>query len=163
MINLQQIRKLEDKVLKAVEIINSLRDENKSLRERLNSYEDKILDLEELIERFKNEQHEIENGILNTIKKLDFLEDSYNTQSKKTQNESNDKEVIQPKASTLENPDTEKEGYQKAADTSEPPEIGVKIQKGTSSVPTPPSPAQSIPKIIEPPIEPPIEEELDIF
>ena len=78
MVSLQQIKELENRVLKAVEVINSLREENKSLRGRLQGYEDRILELEELIESFKKEQQQIESGILDAIRKLDSLEDSHN-------------------------------------------------------------------------------------
>ncbi|MBN1647705.1 MAG: cell division protein ZapB [Spirochaetales bacterium] len=83
MVSLQQIKELENRVLKAVEVINSLREENKSLRENLQGYEDRILELEELVETFKKEQQQIENGILDAIKKLDVLEDSHNAELEK--------------------------------------------------------------------------------
>jgi chromosome segregation ATPase len=78
MISLQQIKELEQRVLKAVEVINSLRDENTSLRGKLEKYENKVRELENLVESFKKEQQQIESGILDTIRKLDLLEDSHN-------------------------------------------------------------------------------------
>ena len=96
MITLQQIKELETKVRNAVEIINSLKTENKSLRERLNGYENKILELEEMIDAFKDDQKEIENGIIEAIKKLDFIEDMHN----KNQQILNDK--ISSKSSDME-------------------------------------------------------------
>ena len=74
MISLDQIHTLDEKVKKAVEVINQLRQENLALKERLQDYQTRIEDLEKLIETFKNDQGMIEEGILNAIEQLDNLE-----------------------------------------------------------------------------------------
>ena len=75
MITLQQIRALESKVNKAVELIDRLRKENKALKTSLDTSQTKIRDLEKLVQSFKDDQEEIESAILDTIKKLERLED----------------------------------------------------------------------------------------
>ncbi len=120
MVSLQQIKKLENRVLKAVEMISSLRDENLSLRGRLQGYENKILELEETIEKYKNENKQIESGIIEAIQKLDILEDSYNSrvshEDKSVKQESNIQNDSQPDNS----PDTgisSEQGSAGSADT----------------------------------------------
>jgi len=114
MVSLQQIKKLENRVLKAVEMINNLRDENVSLRGRLQGYENKILELEEIVEKFKNEQKQIESGIIEAIQKLDVLEDSYNS---KVSGEEAKKKTDSSNADLKKNTNPEKTGTPlKAAD-----------------------------------------------
>ncbi len=75
MSNLNQIQALEQKVIKAVELINRLRDENESLRARVKSAQPKIQELESMVNTYKQEQDAIEKGILKVLSKLDKLED----------------------------------------------------------------------------------------
>ncbi len=75
MVSLDQIRLLESRVHKAVRRIESLQDENDTLRERLARYEKRIEELEVLINEFKESQSEIEQGIINALSQLDDLED----------------------------------------------------------------------------------------
>ena len=76
MITLDQIQRLDKKVQQAVELIQSLKNENSSLRGRLSENEGRIEELEVLIGRFKDDQQEIEKGIVRALKNLDELEDS---------------------------------------------------------------------------------------
>ena len=75
MISVEQIHKLESKVLKAVDVIKSLREENNLLKEKLSGYEKRIEELEVFIDSFKQDQTTIEEGILNALNQLDLLED----------------------------------------------------------------------------------------
>jgi chromosome segregation ATPase len=75
MISLEQIQKLEARVGKAVELIRSLRQENASLTRRLGEYQTRIDELEVLIGKFKQDQGEIEKGIMSALEQLDALED----------------------------------------------------------------------------------------
>jgi len=65
---------LESKVQKAVAMLGSLQEENSLLKSRLGEYETRIDELEFLIEEFKEEQTEIEQGIISALNKLDSLE-----------------------------------------------------------------------------------------
>ncbi|MBN1524803.1 MAG: hypothetical protein JW904_09985 [Spirochaetales bacterium] len=75
MINLEQIRILEQKVNNAVSVIARLKEENTALRETLEKSQAKMLELETLINSFKSDQDEIEISILDVLDKLDKLED----------------------------------------------------------------------------------------
>ncbi len=75
MITLDQINLLDAKVQSAVELISGLRTENKGLNSKLDEYRKRIDELEVLITNFKNDQGEIENGILNALSQLDQIEE----------------------------------------------------------------------------------------
>ena len=83
MISLAQIKVLEEKISKAVDFINILRKENKTLKDTFENSQQRIQDLEELIQNFKNDQEEIENTIIEAIKKLELLEDEVPTTKEK--------------------------------------------------------------------------------
>jgi len=74
MIRVEQIRLLESKVQKAVSLLSSLQEENSLLKTRLGEYEKRVDDLEYLLEEFKEEQQEIEQGIISALNKLETLE-----------------------------------------------------------------------------------------
>lgn len=76
MVTLEQIKQLDAKVAKAVELISQLRQENKALTDKLENYQLRIEELEILINEFKNSQGEIEEGILHALQELDKLEQS---------------------------------------------------------------------------------------
>ena len=76
MITLEQIRRLDEKVQQAVQFIQTLKSENESLRGRLSEYEGRISELEVLITRFREDQGEIEQGIVRALQHLDELEDT---------------------------------------------------------------------------------------
>ncbi len=75
MISVEQIHRLESKVLQAVEVIKSLREENALLKNKLSGYEKRIEEMEILIDSFKKDQNNIEEGIINALNQLDVLED----------------------------------------------------------------------------------------
>ncbi len=88
MLRLEQIKLLESKVNKAVEIISKLREENRTLRAGLTSAQKKIDELEDLVNSFKSEQEEIEEGIIRALNSLDKLEDEIQGEGKKERDES---------------------------------------------------------------------------
>jgi chromosome segregation ATPase len=74
MINLEQIRLLEAKINTAVDLIASLREENRALKQAVDSAQSKMQDLETLVDDFKTDQGEIEECIMRAIQNLDRLE-----------------------------------------------------------------------------------------
>jgi len=75
MISLEQIRLLEAKITKAVELIRTLKVENSNLRNTLDSAQSRMQDLEKLVGDLKTDQREIEASILRAMQNLDQLED----------------------------------------------------------------------------------------
>jgi len=78
MINLEQIQKLEARVTKAVQLIKTLKTENQSLRQTLDSAQSRLQELEERITNFKSDQKDIEQSILRALENLNELEDEIN-------------------------------------------------------------------------------------
>ncbi len=83
MITLEQIKQLELKVHKAVELILSLKNENSLLNKKLEEYQKRIDELEVLISGFREDQTDIESGILDIITQLNRLEDDILKDEKK--------------------------------------------------------------------------------
>jgi len=75
MISLEQIRLLEARIDKAVEMIKRLKAENSSLRSTLDSAQSRMQDLETRVKDLRVDQEEIEQSILRAINSLDELED----------------------------------------------------------------------------------------
>lgn len=75
MIHLDQIRLLENKTIKAIELINVLRKENKALKKTIDTSQARMEELENLVQEFKSDQDEIEQSILRAMKNLEQLED----------------------------------------------------------------------------------------
>ena len=88
MITLDQIKQLDVKVRKAVDKINSLKSENSLLQEKLDNYQLRIEELEILIDTFKEDQGEIEHGIIDALNQLDIIEDNTLVNEDITQKES---------------------------------------------------------------------------
>jgi hypothetical protein len=80
MITLEQIRLLESKITRALELIRVLREENSTLRKGLESAQRRMRELETLVDGFKADQKEIESVILRTLHNLDELEESAATE-----------------------------------------------------------------------------------
>ncbi|MCL2705187.1 MAG: hypothetical protein FWE72_03155 [Spirochaetaceae bacterium] len=74
MISIKQIKKLEEKVFKTVELIKALKQENKILKSEIESANKKIEELEQIISDYRSNQVEFEEGIANAIKQLDELD-----------------------------------------------------------------------------------------
>jgi len=76
MITLEQIRLLESKITRAIELIGVLKEENATLRRGLESAQKRMKELETLVDGFKTDQREIESVIVRTLQHLDELEDA---------------------------------------------------------------------------------------
>ena len=83
MLNLDQVKLLETKVAKAVEYVERVAGENAALHQKeeelqatLESYQKRIDELEILIAQFKEEQGQIEDGILSALDKLNWFEEA---------------------------------------------------------------------------------------
>jgi hypothetical protein len=76
MITLEQIRLLEGKITRAIDLIRVLKDENSTLRKGLESAQRRMRELETLVDGFKTDQKEIESVIVRTLHNLDELEES---------------------------------------------------------------------------------------
>ena len=76
MLNLDQVRLLENRVEKAVGKIQSLTTENTHLRSQLSALQTRVGELEGLVRSFKDDQGRIEEGILNALDRLSAFEDS---------------------------------------------------------------------------------------
>jgi chromosome segregation ATPase len=74
MINLEQIKLLESKVVKAIDIVTRVTEENAYLKGKLETYQTRIEELEVLIQRFKEDQGLIEDGILSALDRLSQFE-----------------------------------------------------------------------------------------
>jgi FtsZ-binding cell division protein ZapB len=75
MISLEQIRLLEGKITRAIELIRVLKDENATLRRGLDSAQKRMKELEALVDGFKADQKEIESVIVRTLRHLDDMEE----------------------------------------------------------------------------------------
>ena len=76
MLNLDQIRQLETKVSKAIQLIQSLKEENDSLKLEMHDRQRRIEELENIVLVFKNDQAKIEEGIVNALNHLSAFEDT---------------------------------------------------------------------------------------
>jgi peptidoglycan hydrolase CwlO-like protein len=76
MITLEQIRLLEGKISRALELIHSLKEENATLRKGLESAQRRMKELEVMVDGFKSDQKEIESVIVRTLHNLDELEEN---------------------------------------------------------------------------------------
>lgn len=92
MVSLEQIKLLESKVSRTIDYVKTVTDENRQLKERLDSYQKRIGELEALVLQFKQDQSRIEEGILSALDRLNQFEDA-----------------LESKLSTESKPSTEKE------------------------------------------------------
>lgn len=76
MLNIDQVRLLENKVERAVNLIKSLSSDNDSLKKEIGAKDKRIAELENLILVFKDDQTKIEQGIVNALAQLSAFEDS---------------------------------------------------------------------------------------
>jgi FtsZ-binding cell division protein ZapB len=74
-ITLEQIRLLEDKITRAIDLIRVLKEENTTLRKGLDSAQRRMRELEGLVDGFKSDQKEIESVIIRTLKNLEDLDE----------------------------------------------------------------------------------------
>ena len=76
MLNLDQIKQLEARVSKAIELMQTLKDENDLLKLELHDRQKRIEELENIVLVFKNDQAKIEEGIINALNHLSAFEDT---------------------------------------------------------------------------------------
>lgn len=76
MVNLDHIKQLEERVSKAIELLQNLRDENDVLKLELHDRQKRIDELENIVLVFRNDQAKIEEGILNALNHLSAFEDT---------------------------------------------------------------------------------------
>ena len=107
MVTLDQIKKLEDRVNKAVHLIRILKEENDALRTTLESSQVRITELEELITAFKEDQAQIERGILSAIERLDTLEDDLDTPLTQRETEEDAEEASDATSEKVGEPESE--------------------------------------------------------
>jgi len=75
-ITLDQIRLLEGKITKALDLVRALREENSTLRKGLESAQKRMKELETTVDSLKTDQREIESIIVRTLHNLDDLEET---------------------------------------------------------------------------------------
>ena len=88
MVNLDQMKLLEDKVGKAVSLIRSLSYEKSALKIELEVKSKRILELENFILVFKDDQLKIEQGIVNALNQLSAFESSSVSETAQQENAS---------------------------------------------------------------------------
>jgi chromosome segregation ATPase len=76
MVSLEQIKLLESKVSRTIDYVKKVTEENRQLKEKLDSYQKRIDDLEGLVLQFKQDQSRIEDGILSALDRLNQFEDA---------------------------------------------------------------------------------------
>ena len=76
MVNLDQIKQLEARVSKAIELMQTLKDENDLLKLELHDRQQRIEELENIVLVFRNDQAKIEEGIINALNHLSAFEDT---------------------------------------------------------------------------------------
>ncbi|MDR0710467.1 MAG: cell division protein ZapB [Spirochaetaceae bacterium] len=74
MVTLEQIKLLETKVARAIDVVTRVTGENAYLKGKLENYQKRIDELEVLIQRFKEDQGRIEDGILSALDRLNEFE-----------------------------------------------------------------------------------------
>jgi FtsZ-binding cell division protein ZapB len=74
MVTLEQIKLLETKVARAIDVVTRITGENAYLKGKLENYQKRIDELEVLIQQFKEDQGRIEDGILSALDRLNEFE-----------------------------------------------------------------------------------------
>lgn len=74
MLSLEQIRRLENRVYKAVELLKAMKEDNIILKSELRSANERVEELEQIISDYRNNQLEIEQGIVKAIQQLDDID-----------------------------------------------------------------------------------------
>ncbi len=97
MLNLDQVRLLENRVERAVDRIQNLTAENRRLTTELETVRKRVQDLEGLVNSFRNDQGRIEEGILNALERLSAFEEAVLTTP----------EANEPESQATGNPDAD--------------------------------------------------------
>lgn len=96
MLNLDQVRLLESKVERAVQMIKSLHTEKDSLKKEIEVRDKRISELEKLIVAFKDDQSKIEEGIINALNQLSAFEDASYTRKNEARPQAAETEMPVP-------------------------------------------------------------------
>jgi FtsZ-binding cell division protein ZapB len=75
MVSIEQVRLLESRVIKTIEYVDQVKEENALLKGKLDTCQKRIDELEVLIQRFKEDQTRIEEGIISSLDRLNKFED----------------------------------------------------------------------------------------
>jgi FtsZ-binding cell division protein ZapB len=76
MVTLEQVKLLETRVTQAIEYVKRVTEENTFLKGKMDSCQKRVDELEALIQQFKEEQSQIESGILSALDRLNHFEDA---------------------------------------------------------------------------------------
>lgn len=74
MVSLEHVKLLEDRIIRTLDHVQHVQEENSLLREKLDEYKCRIDELEVLIKTFKDDQSKIEDGILAALDRLNQFE-----------------------------------------------------------------------------------------
>ncbi|MDR2468168.1 MAG: cell division protein ZapB [Spirochaetaceae bacterium] len=75
MVSIDQVKLLESRVIKTIDFVDQVTEENALLKNKLESCQKRIDELEILIQRFKEDQAKIEDGIVSALDRLNKFED----------------------------------------------------------------------------------------
>lgn len=75
MVSIEQVKLLESRVIKTIDFVDQVTEENALLKSKLESCQKRIDELEVLIQRFKEDQAKIEDGIISALDRLNKFED----------------------------------------------------------------------------------------
>ena len=101
MLSLEQIKRLESRVYKAVELLKAMKEDNNILKSELKSANERVEELEQIISDYRNNQLEIEQGIVKAIQQLDDL-DSIDDNLSESSKEPENSALISPEAKSSE-------------------------------------------------------------
>ncbi|GMO26523.1 MAG: hypothetical protein Pg6A_13840 [Termitinemataceae bacterium] len=88
MVTIEQVKLLESRVIKTIEFVDHVTEENSLLKSKLESCQKRIDELEVLIQRFKEDQAKIEDGIVSALDRLNKFEDDIRSDDAKSKSES---------------------------------------------------------------------------
>jgi chromosome segregation ATPase len=125
MVSLEQVKLLESKVIRAIEYVDQVTEENSLLREKLGSYQKRIDELEVLVQRFKEDQGRIEEGITSALNRLSQFEIDMKKSltPEKFRKNSVPEKTVQKEAEILPEPSGEQEDAGNPVDLSYEPSL----------------------------------------
>ena len=83
MVSLEQVKLLETKIVKIIDYVKKVTEENTFLKKEVESYQKRVDEFEAQIKQFKEDQARIEEGLLSALDRLNQFEDAL--ESKLTQ------------------------------------------------------------------------------
>lgn len=79
MVSIEQVKLLESRVIKTIDFVDQVTQENVLLKNKLESCQKRVDELEVLIQRFKEDQAKIEDSIVSALDRLNKFEDDIGT------------------------------------------------------------------------------------